>query len=151
MRRGCTQPHAHPPSHHAGGNCFTHDLNSDPSLSFIEEDACYDAVLCALGVQYLEQPEMVFAEVRPEMVLAVVRASALVVCHGLLCPRMLHCCHAYVRARRVSSINSFFSPSILALVPSFLFTTLIKAASSSSSSLPNEKCSWCCYDRSDVF
>ena len=46
----------------AGGRIFVHDLNKEPSLSFVEEPARYDAVLCALGVQYLEQPEMVFAE-----------------------------------------------------------------------------------------
>jgi SAM-dependent methyltransferase len=46
-----------------GGNVFVHDLNREPSLPFVEEPGCYDAVLCALGVQYLEQPERVFADV----------------------------------------------------------------------------------------
>eukprot|EP00277_Geminigera_cryophila_P006135 CAMPEP_0179415280 /NCGR_PEP_ID=MMETSP0799-20121207/6145_1 /TAXON_ID=46947 /ORGANISM="Geminigera cryophila, Strain CCMP2564" /LENGTH=278 /DNA_ID=CAMNT_0021188003 /DNA_START=28 /DNA_END=864 /DNA_ORIENTATION=- len=46
-----------------GGACFKHDFNGDPALPFVEQDSCYDAVLCCLGVQYLEEPEMVFAEV----------------------------------------------------------------------------------------
>ena len=45
-----------------GGRWFVHDLNSDPVLSFVPS-ASYDAVLCALGVQYLEEPERVLAEV----------------------------------------------------------------------------------------
>ena len=45
-----------------GGSVFVHDLNREPSLPFSGR-AEYDAVLCALGVQYLEQPEQVFAEV----------------------------------------------------------------------------------------
>eukprot|EP00288_Rhodomonas_lens_P018203 CAMPEP_0177714616 /NCGR_PEP_ID=MMETSP0484_2-20121128/13549_1 /TAXON_ID=354590 /ORGANISM="Rhodomonas lens, Strain RHODO" /LENGTH=304 /DNA_ID=CAMNT_0019226547 /DNA_START=107 /DNA_END=1017 /DNA_ORIENTATION=- len=44
-----------------GGSVFVHDLNREPSLPFAGECE-YDAVLCALGVQYLEQAEMVFAE-----------------------------------------------------------------------------------------
>ena len=47
----------------AGGKIFVQDLNENPSLSFISESGSYDVVLCALGVQYLEEPEMVFAEV----------------------------------------------------------------------------------------
>ena len=36
------------------------DLNADPSLPF--DDDAFDAVLCALSVQYLEYPGRVFAE-----------------------------------------------------------------------------------------
>lgn len=36
------------------------DLNADPVLPF--EDASFDAVTCALSVQYLQKPEQVFAE-----------------------------------------------------------------------------------------
>lgn len=38
------------------------DLNADPHLPF--DDAAYDAVLCTVSVQYLQQPEAVFADVR---------------------------------------------------------------------------------------
>ncbi|CAM9234643.1 unnamed protein product, partial [Hapterophycus canaliculatus] len=38
------------------------DLNADPRLPF--DDATYDAVLCTVSVQYLQQPEAVFADVR---------------------------------------------------------------------------------------
>ena len=44
-----------------GGSIFVHNLNLEPSLPFAGECE-YDVVLCALGVQYLEQAEMVFAE-----------------------------------------------------------------------------------------
>lgn len=37
------------------------DLNSDPSLPF--EDACFDAVTCAMSVDYLTRPLEVFGEV----------------------------------------------------------------------------------------
>lgn len=40
------------------GRIAVHDLNQNPSLPFIA-DGTYDAVLCALGVQYLEEPEQV--------------------------------------------------------------------------------------------
>eukprot|EP00904_Undaria_pinnatifida_P006792 jgi/Undpi1/3242/HiC_scaffold_15.g06616.m1 len=38
------------------------DLNAEPRLPF--EDATYDAVVCAVSVQYLQQPEAVFADVQ---------------------------------------------------------------------------------------
>jgi SAM-dependent methyltransferase len=38
-----------------------HDLNREPRLPF--PDACFDAALCALSVQYLVRPVEVFAEV----------------------------------------------------------------------------------------
>lgn len=38
-----------------------HDLNSDPTLSF--DDATFDAVTCAVSVDYLTRPLEVFAEV----------------------------------------------------------------------------------------
>ena len=38
-----------------------HDLNLHPALPFATTE-CYDAVLCCAGVQYLEEPERVFAE-----------------------------------------------------------------------------------------
>lgn len=38
-----------------------HDLNSDPTLSF--DDASFDAVTCAVSVDYLSRPLEVFAEV----------------------------------------------------------------------------------------
>eukprot|EP00752_Nemacystus_decipiens_P008718 g7780.t1 len=38
------------------------DLNADPRLPF--DDDTYDAVLCTVSVQYLQQPETVFADVR---------------------------------------------------------------------------------------
>ncbi|CAB1118231.1 unnamed protein product [Ectocarpus sp. CCAP 1310/34] len=37
------------------------DLNAEPRLPF--EDATYDAVVCTVSVQYLQQPEAVFADV----------------------------------------------------------------------------------------
>jgi SAM-dependent methyltransferase len=40
---------------------FVQDLNADPALPL--DDAAFDAVLCAVSVQYLQRPEDVFAEV----------------------------------------------------------------------------------------
>lgn len=40
---------------------FVKDLNKDQTLEF--EDGSFDAVLCTVSVQYLQQPEKVFAEV----------------------------------------------------------------------------------------
>ena len=40
---------------------FVRDLNADPTLPF--EDGAFDAVLCAVSVQYLQYPGRVFAEV----------------------------------------------------------------------------------------
>ncbi|XP_057767040.1 uncharacterized protein LOC130987519 [Salvia miltiorrhiza] len=40
---------------------FVKDLNKDQKLEM--EDCSFDAVLCAVSVQYLQQPEKVFAEV----------------------------------------------------------------------------------------
>uniref|UniRef100_A0A1J3HBN3 Methyltransferase-like protein 7B n=1 Tax=Noccaea caerulescens TaxID=107243 RepID=A0A1J3HBN3_NOCCA len=40
---------------------FVKDLNEDQKFEF--EDKYFDAVLCSVGVQYLQQPEKVFAEV----------------------------------------------------------------------------------------
>ncbi|KAF8081813.1 hypothetical protein N665_0866s0018 [Sinapis alba] len=40
---------------------FIKDLNEDQKLEF--QDKYFDAVLCSVGVQYLQQPEKVFAEV----------------------------------------------------------------------------------------
>ena len=41
---------------------FVHDLNADPALPLA--DAAFDAALCCVGAQYLQQPFAVFAEVR---------------------------------------------------------------------------------------
>lgn len=41
---------------------IVHDLNGDPTLPF--NDAAFDAVLCAVSVQYLMRPVEVFHEVR---------------------------------------------------------------------------------------
>mmetsp|Transcript_37936 Transcript_37936/g.150871 ORF Transcript_37936/g.150871 Transcript_37936/m.150871 type:complete len:281 (-) Transcript_37936:130-972(-) len=38
-----------------------HDLNADPRIPF--EDASFDAVVCALSVQYLQKPELIFSEI----------------------------------------------------------------------------------------
>nr|AFA52573.1 methyltransferase type 11 [Vaucheria litorea] len=38
-----------------------HDLNADPFLPFDSEQ--FDAVLCAVSVQYLQQPELVFKDI----------------------------------------------------------------------------------------
>jgi SAM-dependent methyltransferase len=40
---------------------FVQNLNTHPALPLGGE--CFDACLCCVGVQYLEQPDMVFAEV----------------------------------------------------------------------------------------
>ncbi|XP_019161651.1 PREDICTED: uncharacterized protein LOC109158219 [Ipomoea nil] len=40
---------------------FVKDLNQDQNLEF--QDCSFDAVLCTVSVQYLQQPEKVFAEV----------------------------------------------------------------------------------------
>ncbi|XP_061341867.1 uncharacterized protein LOC133288178 [Gastrolobium bilobum] len=40
---------------------FVKDLNMDQQFEF--ESCCFDAVLCTVSVQYLQQPEKVFAEV----------------------------------------------------------------------------------------
>lgn len=49
------------------------DLNDDPTLPF--DDACFDAVTCAVSVDYLSQPLEVFAEVA-----RVLRPDGLFVC-----------------------------------------------------------------------
>lgn len=41
---------------------FVQDLNADPMLPL--EDAAFDSALCCVGVQYLQRPFEVFAEVR---------------------------------------------------------------------------------------
>lgn len=43
------------------GSWIVHDLNRDPSLPFAA-DGAYDVVLVCTGVQYLQEPERVFAE-----------------------------------------------------------------------------------------
>ena len=43
------------------GDWWVQDLNVDPALTFAA-DGTYDAVLCMAGVQYLVEPEAVFAE-----------------------------------------------------------------------------------------
>jgi len=45
---------------------FVHDLNADPTLPL--EDGTFDAALCCVGVQYLQQPFDVFAAVRRTLV-----------------------------------------------------------------------------------
>jgi len=46
------------------GNIFLRNLNETPSfLGLINTNASYDAILCCVGVQYLEEAEAVFAEV----------------------------------------------------------------------------------------
>ena len=42
-------------------HAFVQDLNENPRLPL--DDASFDAVLCAVSVQYLQRPEAVFAEV----------------------------------------------------------------------------------------
>lgn len=47
-----------------GGKFWVRDLNDNSSLiGLCDDEAAYDAVLCCVGVQYLEEPEAVFAEV----------------------------------------------------------------------------------------
>jgi 2-polyprenyl-3-methyl-5-hydroxy-6-metoxy-1,4-benzoquinol methylase len=45
------------------GTAFVRNLNENPSFVGLCETSEYDAVLCCVGVQYLEDPEAVFAEV----------------------------------------------------------------------------------------
>ena len=46
------------------GQAFVRDLNENPSfVGLVDQDGQYDAVLCCVGVQYLQNPEAVFAEV----------------------------------------------------------------------------------------
>jgi SAM-dependent methyltransferase len=46
------------------GQAFVRNLNHNPSfVGLIDNTACYDAVLCCVGVQYLENAEAVFADV----------------------------------------------------------------------------------------
>jgi len=58
------------------GKSFVRDLNENPSFLGICDTGEYDAVLCCVGVQYLEEPEKVFAEVgrilKPDTGLAIV-------------------------------------------------------------------------------
>ena len=41
---------------------MVHDLNKDPSLPF--PDAAFDAVICAVSIDYMKRPREVLAEVR---------------------------------------------------------------------------------------
>ena len=45
------------------GSAFVRNLNENPTFLGLCETAEYDALLCCVGVQYLEEPESVFAEV----------------------------------------------------------------------------------------
>ena len=55
---------ANPMRTKTNGLFLVRNLNENPSfLGFGGETACYDAVLCCCSVQYLEEPEQVFAEV----------------------------------------------------------------------------------------
>lgn len=45
------------------GKVLLRDLNANPSLVGLCKTGQYDAVLCCVGVQYLEEPEAVFAEI----------------------------------------------------------------------------------------
>ena len=46
------------------GNALVRDLNENPSfVGLCDDDEVYDAVLCCVGVQYLQEAESVFAEV----------------------------------------------------------------------------------------
>ncbi len=47
-------------------NSFVQDLNQDATLPL--DDASFDAALCCVGVQYLQRPLSVFAEVRRVLV-----------------------------------------------------------------------------------
>lgn len=42
------------------------NLNRDPVLRF--DERCFDAALCCVGVQYLQRPDVVFAEIRRVLV-----------------------------------------------------------------------------------
>ena len=45
------------------GQAFVRDLNQNPSfVGLVDEDNQYDAVLCCVGVQYLQSAEAVFAD-----------------------------------------------------------------------------------------
>lgn len=47
-----------------GGAAWVRDLNDNPSfIGLCDTNGRYDAVLCCVGAQYLEEPEAVFAEV----------------------------------------------------------------------------------------
>ena len=46
-----------------GGDAFVRNLNDNPSFVGLADTGTYDCVLCCVGVQYLEEPEQVFAEV----------------------------------------------------------------------------------------
>lgn len=45
---------------------FVQNLNRDPVLRF--DERCFDAALCCVGVQYLQRPDVVFAEIRRVLV-----------------------------------------------------------------------------------
>jgi SAM-dependent methyltransferase len=45
------------------GKCFVRDLNANPNFLGMCDSGEYDAVLCCVGIQYLEEPERVLAEV----------------------------------------------------------------------------------------
>eukprot|EP00977_Amphora_coffeiformis_P023508 scaffold13509_cov157-Amphora_coffeaeformis.AAC.4 len=54
---------ANPSREKTNGLFLVRNLNENPSFLGFGETACYDAVLCCCSVQYLEEPEQVFAEV----------------------------------------------------------------------------------------
>jgi SAM-dependent methyltransferase len=55
---------ANPARAKTGGRAFVRNLNENPSfVGLCDEISEYDAVLCCVGVQYLEDAEAVFAEV----------------------------------------------------------------------------------------
>lgn len=54
---------ANPSREKTNGLALVRNLNENPSFLGFADTASYDAVLCCCSVQYLEEPEQVFAEV----------------------------------------------------------------------------------------
>ena len=54
---------ANPARQSTSGKALVRDLNANPSLLGLCDTNEYDAVFCCVGVQYLEEPEAVFAEI----------------------------------------------------------------------------------------
>ena len=82
-----------------------HDLNATPELPYA--DASFDAVLCAVSIQYLTRPIEVFAEVA--RVLRAGGRAAVATSHRCFPTKAIRAFHMLPPAERVRAITLYFA------------------------------------------
>ena len=80
-----------------------HDLNADPALPYPE--GAFDAVLCAVSVQYLVRPLEVFAEVA--RVLAPGGVVLVAMSHRLFPTKAIRAFHALPPRERIELVRTY--------------------------------------------